>query len=122
MFKLHWERVSAGQWRLIDGDATVWAIIEPYINECTGGAVKAAGRGIFARAAFRVTLAADPHRVPSHWTTGHTVAHAKRRAENILRRWQWNDFEVITGVDLPEPRYIPTADGLRAIGATWALA
>jgi hypothetical protein len=120
MVTLHWERLSAGRWRLVDGDANVWALVEPPIDERTGEPVKPGGRGIFARAAFKAAMAADPHRVESRWTTGHTPAQAKRRAEDMLRRWQWQDFEVIADVPLPEPRYIPTAAGLRAIGATWA--
>lgn len=119
MATLHWERITAGAWRLVDGDAQVWALVDRYIDERTGEAAKGGGRGIFAKPRFKVThpkIEYPQTRDGAHWSLASTVAGAKRDAEGHLHRNRcaYEDF-TITDESI-EPAFIPTLAGLRAIG------
>lgn len=115
MVILHWERLAAGRWRLVDDEQTAWALIEPALDERTGEPVKPAGRGIYASGAFKVTLPRRDYPQstldPLYWCLASTILKAKHHAVAALRRTSWDDFNV----DSDEPAYVPTLAGLRAI-------
>lgn len=114
---LHWNHTAAGQWRLVDEDEATWALIDRLIDERTGKPAEGGGRGIFAKPRFKAICPQLEYPQstdePRYWCLASTVIQAKHRAEAWLRR-QWDEFVIVD--QIPEPAFIPTLAGLRAIG------
>jgi hypothetical protein len=126
MQTLRWERVRAGQWRLVDEARAVWADVARYIDERTGKPALGGGRGIFAAPRFKATCRnPDMPYYPrgadapvAYWVLGSTVAKAKHNIEAWLIR---NSCAVenftIARDGAPEPAIELTVAGLRAMQA-----
>lgn len=112
MVTLHWECLTPRHWRLVDQDGNGWATVRPYIDPATGEPAKGGGRGMFAKPTCRVTFCTSRG---SSWVLAATIGQAKRRAEQYVQRRNSEDFTIVA--ESPEPAFMPTLAGLRAIGA-----